>query len=130
MTGDPADRYKFRSSPLRNIALQPSFFHNGSFVELKGAIRYHVDPRRGFRHYTTHRLAPDLQNPLGPMEDLLSRLDPLLASIPNLSGREIDELTAFVDKGLLDPNATPQKLMKLIPRRSPSGRPPLVFERP
>ena len=130
VTGDPADRYKFRSSPLRNIALQPSFFHNGSFVDLKGAIRYHVDPRRGFAHYTTHRLAPDLQNPLGPMQGLLGRLDPLLASIPNLTGREIDELTAFVGQGLLDPNATPQNLRRLIPKTLPSGRPPLIFERP
>ena len=29
ITGDAADRYKFRSSPLRNAALQPAFFHNG-----------------------------------------------------------------------------------------------------
>ena len=26
VTGDPADRYKFRSSPLRNVALQAAFF--------------------------------------------------------------------------------------------------------
>ena len=26
ITGNPADRYKFRSSPLRNAALQPAFF--------------------------------------------------------------------------------------------------------
>ena len=32
VTGDKADRYKFRSSPLRNIALQAAFFHNGSFT--------------------------------------------------------------------------------------------------
>ena len=25
-----ADRYKFRTSPLRNVALQPAFFHNGA----------------------------------------------------------------------------------------------------
>ena len=30
ITGDPADRYKFRTSPLRNVALQPAFFHNGA----------------------------------------------------------------------------------------------------
>src|SRR5204863_8185833 len=31
ITGNPADRYKFRSSPLRNAVLQPAFFHNGAF---------------------------------------------------------------------------------------------------
>src|SRR5262249_20954167 len=31
ITGNPADRYKFRTSPLRNVALQPTFMHNGAF---------------------------------------------------------------------------------------------------
>lgn len=41
--GDKADRYKFRTSPLRNIALQAAFFHNGSFTRLEDALRYHLD---------------------------------------------------------------------------------------
>jgi cytochrome c peroxidase len=32
ITGNPADRYKFRSSPLRNLSVQPTFFHNGLFT--------------------------------------------------------------------------------------------------
>jgi cytochrome c peroxidase len=32
VTGNPADRYKFRTSPLRNVAVQPAFFHNGAFT--------------------------------------------------------------------------------------------------
>ena len=43
VTGDPADRYKFRTSPLRNIALQAAFFHNGSFTRLEDALRYHLE---------------------------------------------------------------------------------------
>ncbi len=43
LTGDPADRYKFRTSPLRNVALQPAFFHNGAFTRLEDAIRHHLD---------------------------------------------------------------------------------------
>ena len=38
VTGDPADRYKFRTSPLRNVAIQPAFFHNGSFTRLEDAV--------------------------------------------------------------------------------------------
>jgi cytochrome c peroxidase len=37
VTGDPADRYKFRTSPLRNVALQPAFFHNGAFTRHKAS---------------------------------------------------------------------------------------------
>ena len=45
VTGNPADRYKFRTSPLRNVALQPTFGHNGAFVSLDAAIRHHLDVR-------------------------------------------------------------------------------------
>src|SRR5690349_7641009 len=34
VTGLARDRYKFRTSPLRNAALQPAFFHNGCFTRL------------------------------------------------------------------------------------------------
>ena len=34
VTGNAADRYQFRTSPLRNVALQPAFFHNGSLHAL------------------------------------------------------------------------------------------------
>ena len=37
------DRYKFRTSPLRNVALQPAFFHNGAFTRLEDAVRHHLD---------------------------------------------------------------------------------------
>src|SRR5205814_1492494 len=33
ITGNPADRYKFRSSPLRNAVLQPAFFQTGHLSE-------------------------------------------------------------------------------------------------
>jgi cytochrome c peroxidase len=46
-TGLPADRYAFRTSPLRNAALQPAFMHNGAFVRLEDAIRYHMNASRG-----------------------------------------------------------------------------------
>jgi cytochrome c peroxidase len=43
VTGRAADRYKFRTSPIRNAALQPAFFHNGAFTRLDDAIRHHLD---------------------------------------------------------------------------------------
>jgi len=35
ITADSADRYRFRTSPLRNLALQPAFFHDGAFTRLE-----------------------------------------------------------------------------------------------
>lgn len=130
VTGNPADRYKFRSSPLRNIALQPTFFHNGAFKNLRDAIKYHMDPAKGMRDYRTTGLDSDLRNPLAPMQDALARLSPIIKSIPSLSNKELDDLTEFVKFGLLDQRARPERLMDLIPRTLPSGRRPMVFERP
>ena len=49
ISGDPADKYKFRTAPLRNIALAPAFFHNGAFARLEDAIRFHLDPSQRLR---------------------------------------------------------------------------------
>src|SRR5438552_3509537 len=35
VTFDSNDRYMFRTSPIRNVALQPAFFHNGAFTRLE-----------------------------------------------------------------------------------------------
>jgi cytochrome c peroxidase len=43
VTGNPADRYAFRTSPLRNVALQRAVMHNGAFakcVEVAGSCRF------------------------------------------------------------------------------------------
>ena len=53
VTGNPNDRYKFRSSPLRNVALQPAFFRNGAFTRLEDAIRHHLDVHDSARATTT-----------------------------------------------------------------------------
>jgi cytochrome c peroxidase len=128
VTGDAADRYAFRTSPLRNVALQPAFMHNGAFTSLEEAIRYHLDARRGALTYTTSRLPHDLQGPLGPMSPVLARLDRSLRSSVRLSEEEIQWLIDFVGEGLLDPKATSQHLRRLIPEKLPSGRPSLTFE--
>lgn len=43
ITGDSNDRYKFRTAPLRNLAVAPGFFHNGSFIHMEDAIRHHLN---------------------------------------------------------------------------------------
>ncbi len=57
VTGNPADRYAFRTSPLRNLALQPAFFHNGAFTDLEDALRYHLDAAAPPRPTTRRRRA-------------------------------------------------------------------------
>src|SRR5438270_8148988 len=82
VTGDPADRYKFRSSPLRNVSLQPAFFHNGAFTKLEDAIRHHLDVFSSARGYDPVEAGvdEDLTLRLGPIEPVLARIDPLLST--------------------------------------------------
>jgi cytochrome c peroxidase len=128
VTGNPSDRYAFRTSPLRNVALQSAFMHNGAFVRLEDAIRHHLDPLTSARSYSPAALAPDLAGPLGPIEPVLDRLDPLLGKPLVLSDDEVAALVDFVGEGLLDPAARPERLRGLIPHALPSGRAPLTFQ--
>ena len=129
VSGAPADRYKFRTSPLRNVALQPAFFHNGAFTTLEEAIAHHLDVRKSALNYTPRgRLPADLAGPTGPIRPVLDRLDPLVRRPLKLSDDEFRQLVAFVRTGLLDERARPERLVRLIPERLPSELPPLDFE--
>jgi cytochrome c peroxidase len=128
VTGNPDDRYLFRTAPLRNTAVMPAFMHNGAFVHLEDAIRHHLDPSTSARNYTPHDLPSDLQGPLGPIEPVLARLDPLLQTPIQLSDEEFANLVDFVRNGLLDPRILPEQLKTLVPKRVPSGRLTLDFE--
>src|SRR5687767_10382865 len=110
VTGNPADRYAFRTSPLRNVALQPAFMHNGAFVRLEDAIRYHLNAVGQAASFNTVLLPPDLRGPTGPIQPVLERLDPLLRQHVMLSEAEIVSLIDFVGNGLLDPDARPERL--------------------
>ena len=132
ITGNPADRYKFRTSPLRNVALQPTFMHNGAFTRLEDAIRHHLDVVESALQYTptSQNLPADLSGPRGPMAPVLARLDPVLSTPVVLTESQFEQLLAFVRDGLLDPRATPDRLRHLVPQAVPSRRPVLVFEFP
>src|SRR5262245_55190559 len=123
ITGNPADRYKFRSSPLRNAALQPAFFHNGAYTRLDDAIRHHLDVYQSARYYNpiSAGLDSDLTRHLGPIEPVLARVDPILATPIHLTPDEFQNLVAFVRDGLMDDRAKKQNLCKLVPNTVPSG---------
>jgi cytochrome c peroxidase len=130
ITGNPADRYKFRTSPLRNVALQPAFFHNGALTRLGDAIRHHLSVVSSARSYDPFAagLDRDLTYRQGPIEPVLARVDPLLATPIELSAEEVNNLLAFVRDGLLDERATRQNLCRLVPQTVPSGFPAMRFE--
>lgn len=130
ITGSPDDRYKFRTSPIRNVSLQPTFFHNGAFTRLADAVRHHLDVVASARGYDPGAAGvdPDLAGLMGPIDPVLARVDPILATSIELTDDEFRQLVDFVREGLLDDRARPGNLRKLIPRSVPSGFPVLIFE--
>jgi cytochrome c peroxidase len=131
-TGDPADRYAFRTSPLRNVALQPAFMHDGAFTTLEAAIRFHLDVIAQALAYDPkeHGLDADLVGRIAPIDPILDRLDPLVSTPRTLSEAQLESLVAFVRDGLLDARTRPERLRRLVPETLPSGRPPLTFQFP
>ena len=130
VTGQPADRYRFRTAPLRNLALQPAFFHNGAFIRLEDAVRHHLNPSDSARRYNAllAGVPLDLSRRLGPAEPVLNSLDPLLRAPIDLRRAEYDDLVAFLREGLLDPRAKPNRLCALVPKAVPSGMPLQKFQ--
>jgi cytochrome c peroxidase len=130
ISANSLDRYAFRTSPLRNVAVQGAFMHDGAFTRLEDALRYHLAASELALTYrpADQQLDPDLTGQIGPIDPLISHLDPALANPISLTNRQFNQLLGFVRCGLLDPRARPENLRKLIPASLPSRRPPLRFE--
>lgn len=130
VTGNPADRYKFRTAPLRNLAVSPAFFHNGAFTSLADAIWHHLNVSESARGYdpVAAGIDTDLWPRLGPIEPVLARLDRKVRTPIHLKRSEFNDLVTFVRNGLLDKRAKKENLCKLVPQTVPSGLPVLDFE--
>ena len=126
----PADRYAFRTSPLRNVALQPAFMHNGAFVRLEDAIRHHLDADASARAYSPRDARARSARADRPDRAGARAARPAPPHAARLSDGEFGDLVDFVRDGLLDPAAAPARLRRLVPERLPSGRTPLRFEFP
>ena len=121
-TMDEADRYMFRTAPLRNLARSPAYFHNGAFTDLEDAIRHHLDVFNSATDYdpAVAGVAADLTK-LGPVDDMLARVDPWLESPPALTDVEIANLVTFVRDALLDEKSAPRRQCAAMPDHLPSG---------
>jgi cytochrome c peroxidase len=129
VSGDERDRYKFRTTPLRNAAYQPTFMHNGAFVCMEEAIRHHVRMYESLEQYNTSRLEPAMRGPLGPTAPMVERAHKLSKEPREiLSDDEIASLADFVRNALADPDAAPDALRGLVPTSLPSGLPVHDFD--
>nr|AFI78774.1 methylamine utilization protein MauG [uncultured bacterium ws198A12] len=128
VTGNPADRYRFRVPSLRNVAQTAPYGHSGAFDTLEAMLRHHLDPVASLYGYDASQAVmpsrPDLD-----AKDYRAMSDAnVVASIAkanelspvHLSEREvrqlIDFLHALTDPAMLDMRGD-------VPKALPSGMP-------
>ena len=123
-TGNVVDRYKFRTPPLRNVAITGPWMHDGAYTTLEGAVRHVLGPATALRHYDVTQLAPDMQSTFQGSADtlaaILANLDPLVATPQRLSDDQVNEILTFLE-ALTDPAAA--ALGRDVPDSVPSGLP-------
>lgn len=122
-TGDEADRFKFRTPPLRNTTANGPWMHAGVFMTLEGAVQHCLDPIGSAAEYDEHQLA-DLMYPTHrpeQMATIIAAADPNETAAVTLTDDEFADLMAFVD-ALTSPSVFEIPLHN-IPERVPSGLP-------
>lgn len=106
-TGNPADRYAFRTPTLRNVALTAPYMHDGFFATLEEVVRFYdrgAEPRHP--EVSDDALDPQVRDPLA------------------LSDAEVLALVAFMT-ALTDPGSGIDPMLRAVPAAVPSGLPPV-----
>jgi cytochrome c peroxidase len=120
VTGNPGDRYAFRTPALRNVELTGPYGHDGAIVDLREFIAHYSESDAKLRSYDVFQLEAALHGTLRQnFEAILATRDPLLDGVL-FDEVTIDEVTAFM-RALTDPAA--RDLRSAIPVRVPSGLP-------
>lgn len=131
VTGDAADRYRFRVPSLRNVALTAPYGHAGVYNTLEAMVKHHLNPVKAFDNYDAGQAV------LPPRADLDAKdfkvmtagaysgaraaikASNQLAPV-RLSKREFRDLMDFLN-ALTDPSSI--DLRRDVPREVPSGIP-------
>jgi len=137
VTGDVNDRLKFRTPPLRNVALTGPWGHDGAYNTLEAVVRHHLNTAAGMRSYDTAQAVLPSRNDLDAIDFLCyndpdrrrmvmeaSELRPgVLSQRRPLSETQFSDLMDFLF-ALTDPASV--DLRSTVPMTVPSGIP--VFD--
>ena len=120
VTGNTADQYRFRTTPLRNVELTGPYGHDGAFASLHAFIDHYSESANKLHDFDPASLESSLQSTVQPTADaILANRDTILSGVV-LPPATIDQLTVFMS-ALTDPAA--RNLTRLNPGRVPSGLP-------
>jgi cytochrome c peroxidase len=119
-TGNPADIYRFRTAPLRNIELTGPYGHAGQFKELRAFVAHYSQSDIALRNYDPSQIDPILYGTLlNNVDAVLAARDTLLQGVV-IPDTVVDRLTTYMS-ALTDPRA--RDLRSVTPARVPSGLP-------
>jgi cytochrome c peroxidase len=120
VTGNPADRYLFRTTPLRNVELTAPYGHDGAIASLRVFVEHYSESDTKLNAFDPGTLEPALRGTLVPnAAAILAQRDTLLAGVV-LSDELVDKLMDYMS-ALTD--AAARDLSPLVPARVPSGLP-------
>jgi cytochrome c peroxidase len=120
VTGHAADKYLFRTTPLRNVELTAPYGHDGAIVDLRAFVEHYSQSDLKLRQYDPRQLEPALRHTvLSNATAILAQRDTLLNGVV-LSADLVDQLMAFMT-ALTDERA--RHLSAIVPSSVPSGLP-------
>ena len=129
VTGDAADRYRFRTPSLRQVAYTGPWGHDGAYNSLVDMIEHHLNPVRALENYDTSQLVLAPRQDLDAL-DLVAHNDPARRAeiaaanelrVVQLDPTEISDIVEFLTVGLTDASCV--DLRRDVPQSVPSGLP-------
>ena len=128
VTGEEADRFKFRTPTLRNVALTGPWGHTGAFNSLREMVRHQLDTVGSIQRYDPYQVVLPYREDLAAIDFQVLSDPALVADIVGaneiqprrLSQREFEALMEFLH-ALTDPRAL--DLRSDTPMAVPSGLP-------
>lgn len=126
VTANPADRYKFRTPSLRNVALNAPYGHTGPYNTLRAVVEHHINTVNGINNYDQSQAKlpsrPDLDALDFIVMDDPSRVAEIASSteLPKMyyRARDVDLIIDFLN-ALTDPSSVDNR--DDVPARVPSG---------
>ena len=126
VTTESADRYKFRTPTLRNVALTGPWGHDGAYDTLEAMVNHHLNPADSLYNYDTAQARLPFSEELSPLDfnvySHMKSLKALKSAIEiepvELSSEEISYLLDFLN-ALTDPASVDMR--STVPNSVPSG---------
>ena len=111
VTGNAADRYRFRTTPLRNVEFSAPYGHTGEIVDLRDFVAHYSvffdnkgnpigaipGPAQNLLEWDASQIEGRLQSTIvDNFDDIIANRDPLFATGSPIRPEFIDPLTAFM----------------------------------